>query len=65
LEEFTCDKMRSALQYQVNKMKKADKSTKDAILGKSPINLETYEVVYQKISDHKMVIANLSVWLQR
>jgi hypothetical protein len=41
LEEFTCDKMRSALQYQVNKMKKADKSTKDAILGKTPINLDS------------------------
>lgn len=33
LEDNTCDKMRSSLQYQVNKMKKADKSTKDAILG--------------------------------
>lgn len=43
-------------------MKKADKSTKDAILGKNPITLDTYEVVYQKISDHKMVIANISVW---
>lgn len=42
-------------------MKKADKSTKDAILGKNPITLDTYEVVYQKISDHKMVIANISV----
>jgi len=53
--------MRSALQYQVNKMKKADKSTKDAILGKNIINLNSYEVVYQKISDHKMVIANINV----
>lgn len=47
LEENTCDKMRSALQYQVNKMKKADRSTKDAILGseKANISLESYEVV--------------------
>jgi hypothetical protein len=40
-KEATCDKMRSSLQFQINKMRKVDKSTKDAIIGKKPVDLST------------------------
>lgn len=44
-DEKTCDKMRSGLQYQINKMRLEDKSTKDAIIGKIELDLNNYEVV--------------------
>lgn len=61
--EFTCDKMRSGLQYQINKMRKKDVSTKDAIIGKNELDLSTYEVVYQNISDHRMIVAKINLWM--
>jgi len=59
LEDYTCDKMRSAMQFQINKMRMKDQSTKDIIFGKKEIELENYQIVWQKISDHKMVIAQI------
>jgi len=59
LEDFTCDKMRSAMQFQINKMRVKDQSTKDIILGQKEIDLGNYQIVWQKISDHKMVIAQI------
>lgn len=60
LQEHTCDKMRSCLQFQINKMKKPDQSTKDAIFGNVQVDLKEYQVVWQKISDHKMIVASVT-----
>jgi len=38
LQVPTCDKMRSAIQFQVNKMGVTDLSTKDMIISSSPIS---------------------------
>jgi len=37
LEVFTCDKMRSSIQFQINKMRFPDQSTKDIIISTKPI----------------------------
>jgi len=36
--EFTCEKMRSAAQFQINKIGKLDQSTKDIIVGCSKVS---------------------------
>lgn len=40
-EVATCEKMKSCLQFQINEMRKVEKSTKDAIIGKNPVELGT------------------------
>jgi len=40
----TCDKMRSAVQYQINKMRYPDKSTKDAFFGLDK-RIDKYEIL--------------------
>ena len=58
LSEFpTVSKMRSALQYQFNKIRKNDNSTKDAIFGKDKLDLNHYTVEDNPSSGHKLIKA--------
>lgn len=52
LNTITCDKMRSCAQFQVNKMRFPDQSTKDVILGMKKLSDNDYKIVKQQISDH-------------
>jgi hypothetical protein len=51
----TVSKMRSALQYQFNKIRKVDNSTKDAVFGKVKLNLKYYTVENNPSSGHKII----------
>lgn len=53
----TVSKMRSALQYQHNKIRIFDKGTKDAVFGKPQVKLTNYKVEDNPSSGHKMVRA--------
>jgi len=55
----TVAKQRSALQYQVAKMNKEDKSTKDAVFGSVALDLAHYKVETNPSSEHKRILTRI------
>jgi len=56
---FSCVKMRSAAQFQINKISHMDQSTKDVIIGCSPVT--DYLNIKTDVSDHNAIIASIQV----